>query len=180
MRPSPATLLPLLRMVSTAAAPTLRSSCFCGALELRVAASAPLGSSCCHCTTCRALSGAPFIANVLLAKADAALTLASGGGAPQEPRDIVSLETSRQVRRIRCARCHSPMFATLGEKRVVVPLAAFARKVVPDTWLPKQHIWYGSRVIDVNDGAPKYVRNYGGLRCADDGQPLAEEEPPRE
>ena len=44
---------------AAAGSTSLRSPCYCGALELVVSKSAqPIGTSVCHCTNCRSLSGA--------------------------------------------------------------------------------------------------------------------------
>ena len=44
---------------------------------------------------------------------------------------LVTLPTSKHVKRHRCASCHTPMFASLGPKRVVVPAALFDREALP-------------------------------------------------
>ena len=48
----------------------LRASCFCGAVEVAVDSKAsPVSTSICHCANCRRISGAPFLANVILSSA---------------------------------------------------------------------------------------------------------------
>ena len=67
-------------MSAAAEAQTHSASCFCGAVSVKVEG-APIGTSACHCQTCRALSGAPFMANVLFSR-DAVSLAAADGSAP--------------------------------------------------------------------------------------------------
>lgn len=153
----------LLTMASAVEAATAReASCFCGAVKLRVAASPPpLAVSICHCSTCRKLTGSPMLANLMLP--------AKALDVPDDAA-LVSQATSKYVTRHRCAACYSPTFARLGKDKVVVPLALFDAPH-PETWVPQQHIYYDQRVLDVNDGLPKFRAHFGSEQCADDGSP---------
>jgi len=160
-------------------APVAKSAtCFCGSLEVIVAPAAqPVSSSICHCANCRSLSGAPFLANVLFAKPDVQLVLSKTGGAPPS-NALIKQATSKHVSRVRCAKCYSPMLASLGEARVVLPVALFSKSQVPDSWKPAQHIWYDSRVMDVTDGVQKFRKNFGSEKCSDIGESFPEEDAP--
>lgn len=114
-----------------ASSTALSATCYCGAVLVRLLAGAvPQARSACHCTTCRSLSGAPFMANLVLASSVVELVAAADGGAPA----LLESKTSKHVTRCRCAQCHSPVAASLGPKRTVVPLAMFERGALPAEW----------------------------------------------
>lgn len=161
-----AALRPSVRMSATATASEAR--CFCGAITVTVTG-APAGTSACHCSTCRSLSGAPFLANVLFPRAAVTLVAADGTEAI-----TVDTQTSKIVTRRRCAKCFSPVLAevSLKQPRAVVPAALFSP--LPPGWAPAHHIHYDSRVLDMNDGLPKFRTNYGGTQCDDQGNDLVE------
>ena len=144
-----------------AMAHTLEASCFCGAVRLRCdVATPPISVSICHCSSCRRLTGAPFLANLML-PADA-LTLQ---GRDDTPPPLTSLKTSKHVTRHRCSECHSPIYATLGKERIVVPTSLFAPPL-PAAWLPQHHLYYDRRVMDVNDELPKFRTHFGSTAWA--------------
>ena len=141
----------------------LRASCYCGAVSLAVARDArPLASSICHCQTCRRLTGAPFLANLVFAPTDVELETTAG---------LAELRTSEHVVRRRCACCHAPVLAELTtSRRVVVPAALFDSP--PPEWRAQHHIYYDRRVMDVPDGLAKFRTNFGGEKCDDRGDSL--------
>ena len=88
----------------------LRASCFCGAVEVAVDSKAsPVSTSICHCANCRRISGAPFLANVILSSA-AVEVRCEGSGDAGLIDDATSLNTHGVSRR-RCAKYapHLPM-----------------------------------------------------------------------
>ena len=98
-----------------------------------------------------------------------AVTLAAADGTEAI---TVDTQTSKIVTRRRCAKCYSPVLAevALKQPRAVVPAALFSP--LPSGWAPAHHIHYGSRVLDMNDGLPKYQTNFGGAQCDDRGNYL--------
>ena len=149
-------------------AASLEASCYCGAVRLCVdMARPPLSVSICHCASCRRLTGAPALANLMLPTE--ALQLlprkdkagdAAGDALPTDA--LVALQTSKHVTRNRCAQCHSPVFATLGTGRVVVPLSLFAPPL-PEAWKPQHHLYYDRRGLDAGDELPKYRTHFGSV-----------------
>ena len=116
--------------------------------------------SICHCTTCQRLLGAPFGIQSMH-KADAVEC-----NAPRE--ELWSLETSKMVTRYRCPDCASPVYASLRNgKLIVVPRSMLfqndddkkdtAASDKDDAYKPTHHMYYASRIVDVNDNLPKYV-----------------------
>ena len=86
-----------------------------------------------------------------------------------DPPDLIETATSKHVTRKRCAECFSPVAASLGKKSVVVPFAMFERDALPAEWRSLQHhMYYDSRVIDVNDDLPKYKSHFGGELWVDE------------
>eukprot|EP00929_Paragymnodinium_shiwhaense_P073513 TRINITY_DN37482_c0_g1_i1.p2 TRINITY_DN37482_c0_g1~~TRINITY_DN37482_c0_g1_i1.p2 ORF type:complete len:153 (+),score=17.27 TRINITY_DN37482_c0_g1_i1:159-617(+) len=137
----------------TPVAEALQTACFCGRVTVQISAnSAPLACSVCHCRTCRALSGAPHLANLVFPAASVEVL------APEEDGPaLLTTETSKHVTRKRCPSCFSPVCAQLGPKRMVVPLALFERSQIPADWCPQHHLYYERRVVDAIDALPKYV-----------------------
>ena len=81
----------------------LRASCFCGAVEVAVDSKAsPVSTSICHCANCRRISGAPFLANVILSSA-AVEVRCEGSGDAGLIDDATSLNIHGVSRR-RCAK----------------------------------------------------------------------------
>lgn len=154
----------MLSLATAAASAALEASCFCGAVRLRIAStSIPVSSSICHCSNCRQLTGSPFLANLMLPADALTVTTADGSASPE----LIEQPTSKQVTRKRCSKCFSPVFATLGKARVVVPSSLFASPH-PESWKPQHHLYYDSRTLDMNDGLPKYRSNFGGELWTDE------------
>ena len=146
-------------------------ACICGKVAVTVAdldAKGPISASFCHCSICRRLSGAPFSANVLWPQTQVQLTRGSEA-------DLQSFSSSKHVQRCRCTTCGSPILARLNRGKVIaLPLASFANGVAAKlgantsfstgssvripaaNWAPQAHLHYSSRVVDCDDGLPKY------------------------
>jgi hypothetical protein len=137
-----------------------RAQCFCGAVAFEVRAD-PVDSKICHCVQCRSLHGAPFQWAVLFEKSDVRFV-----------RGIEDLhfyhaesQTSghRLPCRLSCRRCRSPV-ADEGRRMFMAfgPLFDFGFPPrVPPAFEPTCHIFYGARVIDFDDGRPKYLGHKG-------------------
>jgi hypothetical protein len=130
-------------------------TCYCGAVEVAVTGK-PLSVSICHCTTCQKLGGGPFGVQSLHRQTNFKIN--------KPPEELWSLQSSKHVTRYRCQTCGSPVYATLsGGKTFVVPRTMLfqdkkkANDNYDDDYRPRHHMYYGSRIIDVNDDLPKYV-----------------------
>mmetsp|Transcript_111594 Transcript_111594/g.296592 ORF Transcript_111594/g.296592 Transcript_111594/m.296592 type:complete len:540 (-) Transcript_111594:14-1633(-) len=134
------------------------AACFCGAVVLRVRGD-PQAVSICHCSICRRLSGAPCAANALFAPACVEL-LAQDGSEAQ----LVETRTSPAVVRQRCAACFAPVVGLLGKKFAAVPLGLFRWDggPLPPAWRPQHHLHYEDRILDMDDGLPKFAGRAGG------------------
>merc|ERR1712216_1087429 len=115
----------------------------------------PVAVSICHCTICRKLCGAPFSAQALC-KAEQVKIEHEG-----EPTATAS---SANVDRCRCAKCGSPIYASLMKgKMIAVPLSVLNTRASDDL-KPTHHMYYGQRIVEcAGDGLPKFLKSKGEL-----------------
>lgn len=135
--------------------PPHHAACFCGAVRYRAAAD-PVDAKICHCPTCQVLHGAPMQWAAIFHKADIEFT------AGAEHLRYYSSE-HRQWRRILPCKVSCEMCGTLiadeGRKMWLAFPSLFdfgSPPQVPEAFRPSCHIFYGSRVIHVDDGLPKW------------------------
>jgi hypothetical protein len=122
---------------------THRGTCFCGAVALE-ASGEPLEMGYCHCNSCRAYSGAPFVAFTLWAAE--AVKVVKGQGL------LGGFAKTEMSHRRFCTRCGGHLTAEhpgLGCTDIlagVLPTVAF---------VPTAHLNYADAVFPVRDGLPK-------------------------
>jgi hypothetical protein len=101
----------------------------------------------CHCADCRRSSGAPFVSWVTFRAADFAFTTG-------EP------ESYRYAGRVRtfCGRCGTPL-TFQAEETVDEVDVTIGSLDVPDSVVPKAHIWAADRLpwIKLADGLPAFA-----------------------
>lgn len=127
-----------------------RCACSCGKAQLTLTGR-PLGRFRCHCTICQSVYKAPF--------ADA--TILSMSGIKRD--SIEHTEFSRHrlppaLQRGTCMSCGRPVMAHLFVAPYVrlafIPAANYPKTYhLPE---PAMHIFYDSRVSDIQDDLPKY------------------------
>lgn len=118
-----------------------RGTCFCGAVEVE-ARGEPLDMGYCHCESCRAYSGAPFVAFTIW------------------PRDKVTVRGSvgsfnkvGTSERKFCVQCGGhflldhPGLDVSDIRASILPSVRFE---------PASHLFYSERAMDVQDGVPKF------------------------
>jgi hypothetical protein len=137
-----------------------RARCHCGAVAFEVRAD-PVDSKICHCVQCQTLHGAPFQWAVIFHKSDVRFTRGI------EDLHFYRAETATSGHglpcKLSCARCRSPI-ADEGRRMFLAfgPLFDFGFPPrVPAAFSASCHIFYGSRVIDVDDGKPKFLGQKG-------------------
>lgn len=121
-----------------------KGTCFCGAVELEVSGD-PIDVGYCHCTSCRAYSGAPFVAFTIWSAEQLRVTKGSAL--------LGSFNKVGTSDRRFCKRCGGHLMlhhADLG----VVDIRAAILPGVP--FEPKEHLYYGEAVLSVKDGLPKF------------------------
>lgn len=124
-------------------AETHRGSCFCGAVAIEVTG-APLEMGYCHCSSCRAFSGAPVNAFTLWKPEDVKVTK----GAEFLGRFNKTEFSERRF----CTKCgghvmvHHPGLGLTDVYAAVIPTLTF---------IPAVHLNYAETVLPMKDGLPK-------------------------
>jgi hypothetical protein len=118
-----------------------RGACFCGAVQIEVVGD-PIDMGYCHCASCRAYSGAPFVAFAIWPTQQVQVFGETGSYNKVGTSD-----------RKFCLRCGGHFILEHPDMGVTDVRVA----VLPGlTFEPKAHLFYAERVIDVPDGLPKY------------------------
>jgi hypothetical protein len=148
---------------------TYRAECFCGAVAFEVCAD-PVDSKICHCVQCQTLHGAPFQWAVIFHKSD--VRFVRGIDDLHSYHAETRSSGHRLPCKLSCVRCRSPI-ADEGRRMFMAfgPLFDFGFPPrVPPAFVPTCHIFYGARVIDVEDGRPKFLGHKGGSPLWTEGQ----------
>ena len=132
-----------------------RARCHCGAVCYDVSAD-PVDAKICHCRTCQALHGAPMQWATIFHKRDVRMThgiedLRFYASALGRPGRVPPCKVS-------CALCGTPV-ADEGRRMWLAFPTLFefgAPSQIPEAFRPTCHIFYGQRVVDVDDGLPKW------------------------
>ncbi len=132
-----------------------RASCHCQAVRYEVCAD-PVGSKICHCRVCQKLHGAPMQWAAIFHKHHVRITMGMAH------LGFYNAELDRHERtlpsKVSCALCGTPI-ADEG-RRIWLdfpPLFDFgSAPKLPEPFKPTCHIYYGTRMIDVNDDLPKW------------------------
>lgn len=133
-----------------------RARCHCGAVEYGVR-NDPVDAKLCHCRGCQVLHGAPFQWAVIFHKTDVLFLrgvddLYFYNSGLDQPGHVLPCKLG-------CNRCRSPI-ADEGRRMFLAfgPLFDFGSPPrVPPAFQPTCHIFYGTRVIDVDDDKPKFL-----------------------
>jgi len=132
-----------------------RARCHCGAVRYEVGAD-PVDAKICHCRTCRTLHGAPMQWAAVFHKRDVRMTRGV------ENLRFYSAALERLGRelpcKVSCALCGTPI-ADEGRRMWLAFPTLFefaATDEIPEAFRPTCHIFYGQRVVDVDDGLPKW------------------------
>lgn len=135
--------------------PRYRARCHCGAVWYEVGVD-PVDAKLCHCRTCQTLHGAPMQWAAIFHKRDVRMLRGI------EHLRFYSALLDRPQRvppcKVSCALCGTPI-ADEGRRMWIAFPALFdfgAKGEVPEAFRPTCHIFYGQRVVDVDDGLPKW------------------------
>jgi hypothetical protein len=122
---------------------TYRGSCFCGAVELRVAGE-PAAMGYCHCTSCRKWSAGPINAFTLWPPNAVQVTK----GADK----IATYHKTEQSFRKWCTVCGGHVFT---EHPGMGLTDVYAATIPTFPFEPALHVHYQESVLSVRDGLPK-------------------------
>jgi hypothetical protein len=132
-----------------------RASCYCNAVQIEVCAD-PVDAKICHCKTCQKLHGAPMQWAAIFHKRD--VRLAKGIECLKFYNSERDLHERVLPCKVSCGLCGTPI-ADEGRRMWLAfpPLFDFGQvQPVPNAFLPTCHIFYGARVLDMNDALPKW------------------------
>lgn len=136
--------------------PKYKASCYCNSVEYEVKAD-PVDAKICHCVGCQKLHGAPMQWAAIFHKHDVRITKGL------EHLRFYNNEYCEHKRilpcKISCALCHT-LIADEGRNMWLAFPTLFdfgGVANVPKKFKPTCHIFYGTRIIDINDDLPKWL-----------------------
>jgi hypothetical protein len=146
--------------------PRYRARCFCGSVAFEVSAE-PVDAKIGHCRVCQRLHGAPCQWAVIFHKHHVRFVKGV------DRLHFFHSESGRAEHvlpcKLSCEACRAPI-ADEGRRMFLAfgPLFEFgseggARRV-PEAFRARCHVFYGSRVMDVEDGLPKFEGHEPGNR----------------
>jgi hypothetical protein len=134
--------------------------CQCGSVRYEVRAD-PVDAKICHCRVCQVLHGAPMQWAAIFHKRDVRIV------AGVERLRFYNSELNRNERllpcKLICDSCGTPV-ADEGRKMWLAFPTLFDFGMpprVPDTFQPTCHIFYSMRVMEIDDGLPKWSGHKG-------------------
>ncbi|WDP84760.1 MAG: GFA family protein [Desulfobacter sp.] len=136
--------------------PKYKAACFCGAVQYEVSAD-PVDAKICHCQVCQTLHGAPMQWAAIFHKHHVRLT------AGLDHLVFFNSELGRRERilpcKVSCGNCGTPIADEGRRMWLAFPsLFDFQHPAkVPDPFKPTCHLFYGNRVIDLQDDLPKWA-----------------------
>ncbi len=140
--------------------PRYRASCHCGAVAYEVGAD-PVDAKICHCPGCQTLHGAPMQWAAIFHKRD--VRFLAGAGDLRFYNSPLNRNQRSLPCKVSCALCGTPVADEGRNMWLAFPtLFDFGQPPrVPEAFRPTCHIFYGSRVMDVVDGLPKWSGHKG-------------------
>ena len=126
--------------------------CLCGHVRYRIRGDA-VGSTLCHCSTCRRAAAAPSVAWAIFNAADFEIT----AGEPKRFR------SSPHIERSFCGDCGTPLIYRSDRRRDVVDVTTGSLDH-PESYAPAVEIWTGEKLPweIVNDALPQFPRSSRG------------------
>ncbi|KAL8822107.1 MAG: hypothetical protein Q9191_007150 [Dirinaria sp. TL-2023a] len=144
-----------------------RGSCHCGKIKYQLSREKPLDAKYCHCTTCQKIHGAPFQWAAIFHKTDINFT--------HGHHDLGWYESSEKTCvhklpcKVSCAYCRTPIMDEGRNMILLFPtLIDFETPADRRNFDVSCHMFYPRRVLDINDGKPKWTGlNDVSELCAD-------------
>ena len=132
-----------------------RARCLCGTVRYEARAD-PVDAKICHCRTCQVLHGAPMQWAAIFHKSDVRFT--AGEGRLQFYNSALDVPERILPCKVRCGRCGT-LIADDGRRMWLAFPGLFdfgTPAHVPGAFKPTCHIFYDMRVMDIEDGLPKW------------------------
>ncbi|KZO93443.1 hypothetical protein CALVIDRAFT_248314 [Calocera viscosa TUFC12733] len=133
--------------------PTWHGSCHCQGVHFLVRGQ-PLDVKFCHCTDCQTLQAAPFQWAAIFHKEDVLVT--EGVGELEFYASSSHKQEHELPCKVYCRACHTALFDEGRRMLMLFPTLLDLPRPIPGGWKARCHIFYGSRVVDINDGTPKW------------------------
>ena len=131
--------------------------CDCGVTALNLSGT-PMARGICHCTSCRALYNAAFHAGAVWQ--EDAVSVIQGKATIRQYK-----YPGKELRRYWCGECGAIVFNTNRFGYVVIP-QSLLRKAhggdLPPNLAPQMHLFYASRIVDIDDSLPKFLDGTNG------------------
>jgi hypothetical protein len=127
----------------------VEGGCLCGAVRYRASDTA-LGTSICHCNSCRRACGAPSVAWAAFRSVDFAFVT----GRP------IAFRSSPPVVRTFCGKCGTPLTYQHDETPTTIDVLT-ATLDSPERFAPTKEIWLEDKVgwASVNEALPHFPRS---------------------
>jgi len=132
-----------------------RASCYCKAVQIEVCAD-PVDAKICHCRTCQSLHGAPMQWAAIFHKRD--VRIIKGVDCLTFYNSEQSVKGRILPCKVSCSLCGTRI-ADEGRRMWLAFPSLFefgSPPKVPEAFMPTCHLFYGSRVVDINDDLPKW------------------------
>ena len=129
----------------------------CGNIELNVSGK-PMARGICHCLSCQALYNAAFHAGAVWPASGLAIT--HGQAAIKEYK-----LPDKELRRYWCGKCGAIVFNKNRFGHVVIPQARLRKAnggILSPEFTPQVHLFYASRIVNVDDDLPKFLAGIDG------------------
>ena len=137
-------------------------TCFCGAVELTFTGDV-MAEIICHCKLCRAAQSASLATLILfpydhdtIDATDKTLQITKGA------ENLGCFNLTGRVQRYFCKTCSAGLFNIRPDMKFV---ACFPTVLKTFPFEPKMHVHYGSKIMSIKDGLPKYKDTPGALKA---------------
>ena len=136
--------------------PKYAGKCDCGKITIECSTD-PLDVKICHCNGCQKIHGSSHQIAAILHKTNIRFTNDSF-------KYLKFYSSERKINehilpcKLSCNYCGT-MIADEGRNMFLVfpSIFDFKNNVIPDIWKPRCHIFYGQRVVDIDDKLPKWL-----------------------
>ncbi|KAJ5831767.1 hypothetical protein N7474_000078 [Penicillium riverlandense] len=137
-----------------------RARCECGKVSYMLKSERPLDAKYCHCRGCQVMHGAPFQWAAIFHKEDISFTNGASGLAFYS-----SSHNSQEYQlptKVSCAFCHSPIMdegrnvCLLFPELIDLTGSGDEKRRQLEGFKPTCHIFYEQRMLDLEDGLPKW------------------------
>ncbi|KAK0123863.1 hypothetical protein ONS95_008856 [Cadophora gregata] len=129
--------------------------CHCGKVMYQLGRERPLASKFCHCSTCQRIHGAPFQHAAIFKKTD--INFLKGHHDLQWYDSTEKTTRHKLPCKVSCAFCGSWIMDEGRRMILLFPgLIDFKDREERERFAPECHMFYENRVVDINDGLPKW------------------------